>query len=247
MVLPHGSGGQFGPTGLLYAFPPLPLIPQVLGRVREGPYRVLLVAPCCLGGTVQETLSNARAPSTRAIHSLRLVFGHELSFTSSAISAFHGRTDGWTLGRHPLVCQSLKGARRLCPGRILRAPGKDLPLVLKSLTEAPYKPIADADLNALSQESFSFGSLFCQMGWRAVLEVGQFQPSSSSQAEQDELLTLLGPVVQLGHCVPMQLVLSLLRRSHSQLFVCYGKTTLGLPLQHYGLHHAHLQDSTELM
>ena len=33
------------PEGLLFAFPPLPLIPQVLHRVRLGCYRVLLIAP----------------------------------------------------------------------------------------------------------------------------------------------------------------------------------------------------------
>ena len=48
-----GQGGPLGldalsrewPDGLLFAFPPLPLIPQVLHRVRLGRYRVLLVAP----------------------------------------------------------------------------------------------------------------------------------------------------------------------------------------------------------
>ena len=48
-----GQGGPLGldalsaewPDGLLYAFPPLPLIPQVLHRVRLGCYRVLLIAP----------------------------------------------------------------------------------------------------------------------------------------------------------------------------------------------------------
>ena len=48
-----GQGGPLGldalsaewPDGLLYAFPPLPLIPQVLHRVRLGRYRILLIAP----------------------------------------------------------------------------------------------------------------------------------------------------------------------------------------------------------
>ena len=36
---------QEWPEGLLFAFPPLPLIPQVLHRVRLGYYKVLLIAP----------------------------------------------------------------------------------------------------------------------------------------------------------------------------------------------------------
>ena len=49
----RGQGGSLGldalsqewPTGLLYAFPPIPLIPQVLQRIKEGQHIVLLVAP----------------------------------------------------------------------------------------------------------------------------------------------------------------------------------------------------------
>ncbi|XP_075340396.1 uncharacterized protein LOC142399558 [Odontesthes bonariensis] len=49
----RGQGGSLGldalskewPIGLLYAFPPLPLIPQVLQRIKEGQHTVLLVAP----------------------------------------------------------------------------------------------------------------------------------------------------------------------------------------------------------
>ena len=48
-----GQGGPLGldalsaewPDGLLYAFPPLPLIPQVLHRGSWGCYRILLIAP----------------------------------------------------------------------------------------------------------------------------------------------------------------------------------------------------------
>ncbi len=69
---------------------------------------------------------------------------------ASSISAFHGRVDGQAVGRHPLVCQFLKGVRRLCPNRTLRAPSWDLPLVLDSLTKPPYEPLANTDLKALS-------------------------------------------------------------------------------------------------
>ncbi len=59
-----------------------------------------------------------------------------------------------------------------------------------------------------------------------VLEVGQFQPSSSSQAEWEEFLTLR-PVMALCAYVTRT---QPLRKSYSHLFVCYGKAKLGLPL-----------------
>ncbi|KAK0138023.1 hypothetical protein N1851_025751 [Merluccius polli] len=149
---------------------------------------------------------------------------------ASAISAFHQGVDNGPLGRHPLVCQFLKGARRLRPGRTLRAPGWDLPTVLTSLTVGPYEPILDADLRSLSLKTAFLLALcsakrvseLCALSvsddclrWQAggasmslwpnpaflpkvltpqsinqVLEVTQFQPSSTSQADQDKLLTL---------------------------------------------------------
>ena len=53
VVLPYGWGGSLGldtlshewPDRLLYAFPPLPLISQVIQRVTMGRYKVLLIAP----------------------------------------------------------------------------------------------------------------------------------------------------------------------------------------------------------
>ncbi len=69
---------------------------------------------------------------------------------ASAISAFHKGINSLPLGRHPQVCQFLKGARQLSPGRTLQAPSWDQPFVLQSLTRAPYEPTVDADLRALS-------------------------------------------------------------------------------------------------
>lgn len=44
------------------------------------------------------------------------------------------------------------GAYRLRPGSILRAPSWDLPLVLQSLTQAPYEAIEHADPRFLSHK-----------------------------------------------------------------------------------------------
>ena len=42
---PLGLDAQEWLEGLLYAFPPLPLVPHVLNRIAQGCYRILLVAP----------------------------------------------------------------------------------------------------------------------------------------------------------------------------------------------------------
>ena len=55
---------------------------------------------------------------------------------TAAISSFHDLVGGLSVGKHPVVSQFLKGANRLHPG-----PSWDLPLVLRSLTKAPYEPL----------------------------------------------------------------------------------------------------------
>ncbi len=64
-----------------------------------------------------------------------------------------------------------------------------------------------------------------------ILEMTQFQPPS--QTEQEGLLTLC-PVRALRTYVN---VTQPLRKSHSQLFVCHGKTRLGLPLSKQRVSH----------
>ena len=256
--------------------------------------------------SVQDTLNNARAPSTRACYALRwgifsdwcvgmdlepatcpvpqvlrflqseLDQGKAASTVkvyASAISAFHRGVDNGPLGRHPLVGQFLKGARRLRPGRTLRAPGWDLPTVLTSLTVGPYEPILDADLRSLSLKTAFLLALcsakrvseLCALSvsddclrWQAggasvslwpnpafrpkvlnpqsinqVLEVTQFQPSSTSQAEQDKLLTLCPVRALRAYLARTQP----LRKAHSQLFICYGAARQGLPLSKQRLSH----------
>ena len=71
---------------------------------------------------------------------------------AAAISSFHEAVDGASLGRHRLVSEFIKGTYRLRPGRVLRAPSWDLTLVLRSLTQAPYEPMEQADLKSLSHK-----------------------------------------------------------------------------------------------
>ncbi|XDV51168.1 hypothetical protein PO909_020095 [Leuciscus waleckii] len=67
----------------------------------------------------------------------------------AAISHFHSIVEGLLVGKHMLVTQFLKGTRRLYPEKRLRSPSWDLPMVLQSLTKAPFEPLAQADLKSL--------------------------------------------------------------------------------------------------
>lgn len=89
---------------------------------------------------LQSLLDTGRAASTVKVY-------------AAAISAFHDMVGGLSVGKHPLVSQFLKGANRLRPGRCLRAPSWDLPMVLQSLTTAPYEPLAQSDLKFLTQKT----------------------------------------------------------------------------------------------
>lgn len=72
---------------------------------------------------------------------------------TAAISTFHDTLGGLSVGKHPIVSQFLKGANRLRPGRSLRAPSWDLPLVLRSLATAPYEPLEQSDFKFLSHKT----------------------------------------------------------------------------------------------
>ena len=91
-------------------------------------------------GFLQSLLDLGRASSTVKVY-------------AAAISSFHQPVHGQAVGKHPLVSQFIKGARRLRPGRALRAPSWDLATVLHSLTLAPYEPLDQADLKFLTQKT----------------------------------------------------------------------------------------------
>ncbi|KAK0154023.1 hypothetical protein N1851_003886 [Merluccius polli] len=252
---------------------------SVVSGVAVGRYRPRLPArPPLRGNTPQasgvEGVNSGAQAGVRAASELdQGKAASTVKVYASAISAFHQGVDNGPLGRHPLVCQFLKGARRLRPGRTLRAPGWDLPTVLTSLTVGPYEPILNADLRSLSLKTAFLLALcsakrvseLCALSisddclrWQAggasvslwpnpaflpkvltpqsinqVLEVTQFQPSSTSQAEQDKLLTLCPVRALKAYLARTQS----LRKAHSQLFICYGAARQGLPLSKQRLSH----------
>lgn len=86
---------------------------------------------------LQSLLDKGRSPSTIKVY-------------VAAISCYHTRIDGCTVGSHNLVSLFLRGARRLRPPSVPRAPVWDLPLVLDALCSPPFEPLAQADLKWLS-------------------------------------------------------------------------------------------------
>ena len=74
---------------------------------------------------LQSLLDSGRAASTLRVY-------------TAAISVFHETVGDLSVGKPPMVSQFLKGVNHLRPGRSLRAPSWDLPLVLKSLTHMPH-------------------------------------------------------------------------------------------------------------
>ena len=89
---------------------------------------------------LQSILDAGKAASTIRIYSV-------------AISLHHEKVTGLPVGRHPSVTEFMKGVRRARPGRVLRAAPWDLPLVLQSLTKAPYEPLDQSDLRSLSRKT----------------------------------------------------------------------------------------------
>ena len=105
---------------------------------------------------LQSLLDTRRAASTLRVY-------------AAAISAFHDLIGGLAIGKHCMVSEFLKGVNRLRPGRCLRAPSWHLPLVLRSLTTAPYEPLGQADLKFFNEEdSVLTGLVLYQEGERAA-------------------------------------------------------------------------------
>ena len=67
-----------------------------------------------------------------------------------AISACHEGFDGKSVGKHPLVCRFMSGAKRARPVTRALFPAWDLEVVLGALCRPPFEPLGSADLKILS-------------------------------------------------------------------------------------------------
>ncbi|XP_073781587.1 uncharacterized protein [Danio rerio] len=86
---------------------------------------------------LQEKLDSRLSPSTLKVY-------------VAAISAYHSAVAGGTVGKHNLVIQFLRGARRINPSRPPLMPSWDLALVLTSLRSDPFEPLESVSLRFLS-------------------------------------------------------------------------------------------------
>ncbi|KAI2660631.1 ORF V: Enzymatic polyprotein [Labeo rohita] len=113
---------------------------------------------------VLNTISQARAPSTRRLYAFKWsVFPPELldkgrspstlKVYVAAIAASHAPIAGQSIGRNNLVIRFLKGSRRMNPSRPHTIPTWDLSTVLRALKSSPFEPLSDADLKTLTLKS----------------------------------------------------------------------------------------------
>ncbi len=134
---------------------------------------------------VVETITQARAPSTRQTYALkwslfanwcssrredprRCTIGVLLSSlqerlerwlspsTLKCIAAHHDAVDGRSLWKHDLIVRFLKGARRMNPFRPPLVPSWDLSIVLAGLQRGPFEPLDSVELKFLSTKQRSW-------------------------------------------------------------------------------------------
>ena len=122
--------------------------------------------------TVQHTILNARAPSTRMQYESRWQLFSvwcsdggedpvhctvpkilEFLLLMAAISTQHARVDDNTVGCHRLVSLFLKGVLRILPPQAQRVLAWNLPLVLDTLCLPPFEPLAQAELKFVSAKT----------------------------------------------------------------------------------------------
>ncbi len=158
--------------------------------------------PTGLPERVLNTISEARAPSTRRLYALKwsvfstwclnrgenpstselavvLSFLQELldkGRSHSTLKVFVAAIAGQSVGRDNSVVRFLKGARRLNPPRPLTVPTWDLPTVLRALKGPPFEPLQSTDLRSLSLKTALLLAL------ASVKRVGDLQALSTSPA-----------------------------------------------------------------
>lgn len=87
-----------------------------------------------------------------------LAFSTVKVYLATILACHIGFNDN-TAGQQPLICQSMKGARRLRPvSRSLAAPW-DLSMVLDALSHLPFEPLEQVNLKMLSFKTALFLAL----------------------------------------------------------------------------------------
>lgn len=90
----------------------------------------------------------------------------------AAISSPNVWVDYVTVGSHKLVYLFLKGALKLLPPRVQRAPAWDLPLVLDALCQHPFEHLDQVGLKWLSMKTaFLGGGIACPVSEQVMFAV----------------------------------------------------------------------------
>ncbi len=147
---------------------------------------------------VVETITQARAPSTRQAYALkwslfanwcssrredprRCTIGVVLSFLQERLerrlspSTLKVYVDGRSLGKHDLIVSFLRGARRLNPSRPPLMPSWDLSIVLTGLQRGPFELLDSVELKYLSAKTALLTAL------TSIKRVGDLQAFSVSE------------------------------------------------------------------
>ncbi len=152
---------------------------------------------------VVETITQARAPSTRQAYALKwslfvnwcssrredprsCTIGVVLSFlqerlehrlSPSTLKVYVAAIvyDGRSLGKHDLIVRFLRGARRLNPPRPPLMPSWDLSIVLAGLQRGPFDPLDSVELKYLSAKTALLTAL------TSIKRVGDLQAFSVSE------------------------------------------------------------------
>ncbi len=150
---------------------------------------------------VVETITQARAPSTRQTYALKCLFvnwcssrredpwrctiGVVLSFlqerlerrlSPSTLKVYvHDAVDGRSLGKHDLIVSFLKGSRRINSSRSPLVPSWDLSIVLAGLQRGPFEPLVSVKLKFLSAKTALLTAL------TSIKRVGDLQAFSVSE------------------------------------------------------------------
>ncbi|KAI2648413.1 ORF V: Enzymatic polyprotein [Labeo rohita] len=155
---------------------------------------------------VIDTITQARAPSTRQAYALRSMW--------QPSTAYHDAVDGLSLGGHHLIVRFLRGARRLNPPRPHLILSWDLSVVLSGLRRDSFEPLESVEFKYLSLKTTLLIVLTSIK--RTPAQVVNLQALPPEEA--DPALALPCPVCALRIYVDRTRIF----RHSEQLFVCFG-------------------------
>ncbi|XP_047205458.1 uncharacterized protein LOC124857918 [Girardinichthys multiradiatus] len=144
---------------------------------------------------IRGLVSVMQSPVSDILTFLQALLNKGLAFSTvkvylAAISVCHVGFGDKTVGQHPLVCQFMKGARRLRPVSRSLTPSWDLPMVLDALSRAPFEPLQQVELKVLS---FKTALLIALVSAKRVSDIQALSVNPSCMQFLGESRVLLKP------------------------------------------------------